>query len=60
MNRKQFAGHQEKAKQEKCEKLNKLAKVRGAKVVMMTEWEEEVAPLSEKAAKFGAKVVPLT
>ena len=60
MERKQFAAHLEKAKQEKCEKLNKLAKVHGAKVVPMTEWEEEVAPLSEKAAKFGAKVVPLT
>ena len=60
MDRKQFAAHQEKAKQEKCEKLNKLAKVHGAKVVPMTQWEEEMAPLSEKAAKFGAKVVPLT
>ena len=60
MNREQFAAHQEEEKQEKCEKLNKLAKVHGAKVVTMTEWEEEMAPLSEKAAKFGAKVVPLT
>ena len=60
MERKQFAAHLEKAKQEKCEKLNKLAKERGAKVVLMTQWEEQMAPLSEKAAKFGAKVVPLT
>ena len=60
MERKQFAAHQEKVKQEKCKKLNKLEKVHGAKVVPMTEWEEEMAPLSEKAAKFGAKVVPLT
>ena len=60
MNREQFVAHQEKEKQDKCEKLNKLAKVHGAKVVPMTQWEEEVAPLSEKAAKFGAKVVPLT
>ena len=56
MERKQFAAHQEKVKQEKCKKLNKLEKVHGAKVVPMTEWEEEMAPLSEKAAKFGAKV----
>ena len=60
MDLKQFVAHQEKAKQGKCEKLNKLAKVHGAKVVPMTEWEEEVAPLSEKAAKLRAKVVPLT
>ena len=55
----EFAAHQEKEKQEKCEKLNKLAKERGAKVVLMTQWEEQMAPLSEKAVKFGAKVVPL-
>ena len=58
----EFAAHQEKEKQEKCEKLNKLAKVHGAKVkvVPMTQREEKMAPLIEKAAKFGAKVVPLT
>ena len=55
----QFAAHLEKEKQEKCEKLNKLAKLHGAKVVPMTQWEEEMAPLSEKAAKLRAKVVPL-
>ena len=60
MERKQFAAHQEKAKQEKCDKLNRTAFEIRAKVVPMTQWEEEMAPLSEKAAKLRAKVVPLT
>ena len=63
MNRKQFTAHQEKEKQEKCEKLNRTAFEIRAKVVPMTEeelMEEKRARLNEKVAKFGAKVVPLT
>ena len=58
----QFAAHQEKEKQEKCEKLNRTAFEIRAKVVPMTEeelMEEKRAQLRKKVAKFGAKVVLL-